>query len=440
MIHPFVLRIDSVDPARRVGYVRKVAPGRVEATGPISRVGDICCIENPPRQSDGDAAPTLAEVIAVHEEHIALVPLDSTATVAPEAEVIAMPSRSLAPVGDGFCGRAVDALGRPIDGGGEIFAEAFSPPEGNVLTPLERYDPNSLLETGIRALDGLLTLGRGQRIGILAAAGVGKTTLMRQLAVQVATDHCVLCLVGERGREVEAIWRELTGRPQARRYTCVAATSDLSAPLRVRAIYQALCLAEHWRSKGKHVLLIVDSVTRYAMALREIGLAAGAPPTLRAYTPNVFAALPRLVERCGAAKAGGSITAAITVLSETDDVDDPIVEIMKSLLDGHIVLARNLAEQGHFPAIDVLRSVSRQSGQLMAASHAAVAKRVLGLLATYEDARLMIEGGIYKQGANSRTDEAIRAREAIVGFLKQRHDELSPVADTVKRLGALQHA
>jgi flagellum-specific ATP synthase len=436
--HPLVLQLESVEPGRRVGYVRKVAPGRVEATGPLARVGDICRIEN--AKDEGDASPTLAEVIAVHEEHIALAPLDSTAVVAPEAEVIAMPAKTLAPVGDGFSGRAIDALGRPIDGQGEILAEAMAALEGRVLAPLERRDPNAQLETGIRALDGLLTLGRGQRIGILAAAGVGKTTLMRQLATQVPADHCILCLVGERGREVEAIWRDLAARPYPEKYTCVAATSDLSAPLRVRAVHQALCLAEHWRSKGKHVLLIVDSVTRYAMALREIGLAAGAPPTLRAYTPNVFAALPRLVERCGAAKSGGSITAVITVLSETDDVDDPIVEIMKSLLDGHIVLARNLAEQGHFPAIDVLRSVSRQSEQLMTPAHAGVAKRVLGLLATYEDARLMIEGGIYKQGGNPRTDEAIRARDAIVSFLKQRHDELSPVADTLKRLGALQHA
>ncbi|HEV7690394.1 MAG TPA: FliI/YscN family ATPase [Hyphomonadaceae bacterium] len=428
--HPLVLQIASLSPARRVGYVRKVSPGRIETSGPLASVGDICEIAS----ADAGGAAVLAEVAAVHEEHLVLVSLDPTAPIAPEAEVVVRPTRNLGPVGDAFAGRAVDAMGQPIDGGGAILSEAMAPLEGRVLAPLERLDPNRVLETGVRALDGLLTLGHGQRIGILAAAGVGKTTLMRQLATQATADRCILCLVGERGREVEGIWRDLASRADRNRFTCVAATSDLSAPLRVRSVHQALCLAEHWRAKGEHVLLIVDSVTRYAMALREIGLAAGAPPTLRAYTPNVFAALPRLVERCGGASDGGSITAVITVLSETDDVDDPIVEIMKSLLDGHIVLSRQLAEQGHFPAIDVLRSVSRQSGQLMNASHAPVAKRTLGLLAAYDDARLMIEGGIYKSGTNAHTDEAIRAREPIAAFLKQRHDERTPPAETFKRL------
>ena len=429
-VHPMVLQLSSLSPARRVGYVRKVSAGRIETSGPLASVGDICEIAS----ADFGDPPILAEVAAVHEEHLVLVSLNPTASVTPEAEVVLRPTRNLGPVGDAFAGRAVDALGQPIDDGGPILSEAMAPLEGHILAPLERLDANRMLETGLRALDGLLTLGHGQRIGILAAAGVGKTTLMRQLATQVTADRCILCLVGERGREVEGIWRDLASRTDRSRFTCVAATSDLSAPLRVRSVHQALCLAEHWRAKGEHVLFILDSVTRYAMALREIGLAAGAPPTLRAYTPNVFAALPRMVERCGGAKAGGSITAVITVLSETDDVDDPIVEIMKSLLDGHIVLSRQLAEQGHFPAIDVLRSVSRQSSQLMPANHAPAAKRALGLLAAYDEARLMIEGGIYKPGTSAQIDEAIRAREPISLFLKQRHDERTPPPETLRRL------
>ena len=428
-----ILELDTIQPARRVGYVRRISQGYVEATGPLVTVGEMCEIAC---RSDGESEPSsvLAEVVAVEDAHIVLMPLQAGISIYPDARVTARPTRSLAPVGDGFCGRAVNALGDPLDGGPAILAEARAALGGEVMAPLDRRDPTTILETGIRALDGPLAIGRGQRIGIFAASGVGKTTLMRQLASQVACDHCILCLVGERGREVEGVWAELGSLGP--RYTCVAATSDLSASLRVRAVHQALCLAEHWRARGRHVLLIVDSVTRYAMALREIGLAAGAPPTLRAYTPNVFAALPRLVERCGADKAGGSISAVITVLSETDDVDDPIVEVMKSLLDGHIVLSRQLAEQGHFPAIDLIRSVSRQSEKLMGATHAAAARRATSLLATYEDARMMIESGIYRSGTNPRIDEAIRGREALIGFLRQRSDERPPLSDTVRGLQA----
>jgi flagellum-specific ATP synthase len=283
----------------------------------------------------------------------------------------------------------------------------------------------------------LLTLGRGQRVGIFSASGVGKTTLMRQLATQIVCDQVILCLVGERGREVQDIWRDLAQRGDHVRFTCVAATSDVSAVLRARAVSQALCLAEYWRDQGKHVLLIVDSATRLAMALREIGLAAGAPPSLRAYTPNVFAALPRIVERCGAAKAGGAITTIMTVLSETDDVDDPIVEVMKSLLDGHIILSRELADQGRRPAIDVARSVSRQAPQLVDASLASAARRALSLLATYEEARLMIESGVYKSGANTRIDEAVRERDALIGFLTQRMNDRAPAPDSARQLQTL---
>ena len=432
--HPFAAQLDLVEPARRVGFVSKVSPSHIEATGPLATIGDICEINCRRARERGPAESALAEVAAVDETHIVLIPFDPATSIFPDAMVVARPSKSLASVGDAFAGRAIDALGEPIDGGPPILAEAAAPVEGRVMAPMERIEPNSVLETGIRTLDGLLTIGRGQRIGVFSASGVGKTTLIRQLATQVACDHCVLCLVGERGREVEGIWRALSAGASRTRYACVAATSDQSAVLRARAVRQALCLAEHWRARGEHVLFVVDSVTRFAMALREIGLAAGAPPTLRAYTPNVFAALPRIVERCGAAKSGGSITAIMTVLSETDDNDDPIAEVMKSLLDGHIVLSRTLAEQGRFPAIDVLRSVSRQCEQLMTGPHAAAARQVISLLATYQDARVMIESGIYKPGSNPRIDEAVRERDGILKFLLQGADERTPFAATVHML------
>ncbi len=425
-------QLRTVEPAVRYGFVRRVAPGRVEASGPMATVGDICDIDA--RSSRDENQTILAEVVAVHDDRIVLVPLDQTASVLPDARVTARVSKARAPVGDAFCGRLVDALGQAMDGGSPILPDTHFPISGRTIAPLDRREPNKILETGIRALDGLLTMGQGQRVGIFSASGVGKTTLMRQLAAQVDCDHCVICLVGERGREVQQIWQALSQTRANDRYTCVAATSDLSAPLRARAAYQALCIAEHWRDAGKHVVLLFDSVTRFAMALRELGLAAGAPPTLRAYTPNVFAALPRLTERCGAVVTGGAITAIMTVLSETDEVDDPIVEVMKSLLDGHVILSRPLAEQGQFPAIDVIRSISRQSDKLTSVAHGSAARRAIALTATFDDARVLIDSGLYKAGVNAKLDEAIRERAALQSFLKQRQDEHAPLAATLDRL------
>ncbi len=332
-------------------------------------------------------------------------------------------------------GRVIDGLGQAIDGHAPPVCDELLRLEGEVMSPLKRQEPNQILETGIRAMDGLLPIGEGQRIGVFAASGVGKTTFIRQLATQVVCDHCILCLVGERGREVEAVWRDVNRYPG--QFTCVAATSDQSAAIRVRAVYQALALAEHWRARKRRVLLVIDSITRFAMALREIGLASGAPPTLRAYTPNVFSALPRVVERCGAQKGGGSITAVITVLSETDDVDDPITEVMKSLLDGHIVLSRQLAEKGHFPAVDILRSVSRLSERLMSPQHATAAQAAIALLSLYEESRLMVETGLYRQGTNARLDEAIRDRERLHGFLRQHNNERARISETIASLRSL---
>lgn len=427
MSHPYADMLQTVRPDRRVGFVRKIAPGRIESSGPLATIGDVCNV------ACGDGA-ILAEVASVASDHIVLVPLDQSATVQPDARVTACPAQAAAPVGDAFAGRAVNAIGLPLDGKGDVRATCTAPLAGQVLEPMERQAPDAPLVTGIRAIDGLLTLGRGQRIGVFSASGVGKTTLITQLATQVECDHCVLCLVGERGREVESIWRLISGLSDSARFTCVAATSDLSAPLRARALNQALALSEHWRARGKHVLLIVDSVTRFAMALREIGLAAGSPPTLRAYTPNVFAELPRVVERCGAARSSGAITALFTVLSETDDVDDPIVEVMKALLDGHIVLSRQLAEQGQFPAIDVVRSVSRQSEQLMQPAQAAAARRAVMLLSAFEDARVMIESGIYKHGTNARLDEAVSLRDGLLEFLRQAVSERTSLSETLSWL------
>lgn len=428
-VHPFLQRLRDAELVRPVGFVRKVAHGYFHATGPACTVGDLCEIA-------GEGGVVLAEVAAVDDQGLILVPLEQNRQVRPGARVQAMTIGVVTPVGNGFAGRAIDALGRPFDGKGPVESDGEVPLAGSVPRPLDRTAPGRKVTTALRAIDGLLTLGEGQRVGIFAAAGVGKTSLLEQLAAQVECDRCVLCLVGERGREVEGIWRSLSARDDADRFTLVAATSDETAALRARAANVALCLAEYWRDRGEHVLLVVDSVTRLAMALREIGLAAGEPPTVRAYTPNVFAALPRLVERCGATRGGGAITAVMTVLSETDDVDDPIVEVMKSLLDGHIVLSRTLAERGHFPAIDVSRSISRQAVKLMDRAHAASAQTAVSQLGVYDEARVMIESGVYKGGANAEIDQAIATRSKLMAFLRQRADERSTLADTISGLRA----
>jgi flagellum-specific ATP synthase len=282
-----------------------------------------------------------------------------------------------------------------------------------------------------------LTLGEGQRVGIFAASGVGKTNLISQIARQATADVTVIALIGERGREVDALWHDGLSAEARARTSLIAATSDQPAALRARAAFQALAIADYWRAQGKHVLFLLDSATRLAMALREIGLAAGEPPTVRAYTPNVFATIPKLVERSGALRSGGAITAIMTVLSETDTGDDPISEMMKSLLDGHIMLSRTLAEQGVFPAIDICRSVSRQADGLVTPEASARARRVVEWLSQYESSRTLRESGLYSAGSDPGIDGAIERNPSIIGFLKQDRRERVPLAGTQSRLAEL---
>jgi flagellum-specific ATP synthase len=429
MSHRFAERLRLVDPVARTGRVTRILPTFIEADGPSLPLGALCTVEVGKAGGAGAAAPAIAAVARVDRETIALVPFEDRPQTFSGARVQAWAGDDKVAVGDAFLGRAVDALGRPIDGGPPISSAQRGRLRGAPVPALERATPPQRVETGIRAIDTLLTIGRGQRVGFFAASGVGKTSLMAQLASQVEADRCVVCLVGERGREVESLWREGLSDAGRAKTAMIAATSDQSAAMRVRACDYALALAEHWRAQGHHVVLLLDSATRLAMALREVGLAAGEPPTVRAYTPGVFAAIPHLVERCGALRAGGAITALITVLSETDDVDDPVSELMKSLLDGHIILSRELAERGHFPAIDVPKSVSRLARQLSTPAQQALAAKALGLLSTYDQSRILIESGIYAAGTNAEIDAAIATRPALLAFLRQGLDERIPQAD-----------
>ncbi len=433
--HVVLERLRDTDLVTRTGRVRQISPTWIEADGPSAPIGALCAIET--RTATGERAPPMtAEVVAIQAGAVVLAPLDAPAATFSGARVVAHAVPDRVGVGDGFLGRAIDAMGRPIDGEGAIRVDQRAPLSDGAIAPLLRATPRRVLETGVRAIDGLLTLGQGQRVGVFAASGVGKTRLVLDLAGQVEADRCVVCLVGERGREVETFWSHgLSARAKART-TLVAATADQTAAMRARAVNQALALATHWREQGHHVLFLLDSVTRLAMALREIGLAAGEPPTVRAYTPSVFAGIPKVVERCGALKSGGAITAIMTVLSETDDNDDPIAEMMKALLDGHIVLSRGLAEQGHFPAIDTPRSISRLADSLRTAAHQASAETAGQWLGAYEASRTLIEAGVYVAGSNPEIDRCLERRPALLRFLRQRSGERSDFSATREALAA----
>jgi flagellum-specific ATP synthase len=426
--HSALAQLKQIETVRYCGKLLRIMPTWLEASGPNSPIGSIC------RVLPLEGPAVLAEIIRIDSDSVALVPFSDVRNLSVGSRVEALPGATRLPVGMSFLGRAVDALGHPIDGGEPIWDHSWSPLNPDPPAPLERETPNEILETGIALIDGLLPLGRGQRIGIFAASGVGKTSLVSQLLRQVDADVCVCCLVGERGREVEAIWsRELGGKTRMRS-VLVAATSDQAAALRVRAVYQAIALARFYRDSGLHVFFVLDSVTRFAMALRELGLAAGEPPTVRAYTPSVFSTIPRIVEQGGALKSGGSISAVMTILAETDDVDDPLSELMKSLLDGHLILSRSMAERGQFPAIDPLKSVSRNATALMNSAHSPLSRRAHTLLARYESTRTLIDAGLYNSGTNSEIDAAIIAEPRLADFMRQRLDQSCTLQETLASL------
>lgn len=429
--HPALASIADAEFVRFEGAVIAVGQNSIEAAGPSCSVGEICSVEVE------RSSPMLAQVVSVKSDRIRLLPLGQLGTVRLGARITLQKNRSIMRVGDGFAGRAIDAFGEPIDGKGPI--AAIDEKDSAHVRPgkLDRTIVAKRIPTGIRAIDGLMPLAQGQRIGIFAASGVGKTTLIDQMSATIKADHCVMCLIGERGREVERFWRVRSQDENRDRFTLVAATSDESAIARVRALDQALAICEFWRAKGRHVALFVDSVTRLAMALREIGLAAGEPPSLRSYTPNVFAALPHYVERCGADRNSGAITAIFTVLAETDDVDDPIVEALKSLLDGHIVLSRRLADKGHYPPIDVGSSVSRIADQIMSGVVHKSAIAVKRSFAEFEEARTMIESGIYRAGSNPAIDQAIAKRAKILEFLQQEVHERAGLSEIDEAMAAI---
>ena len=402
----------------------------LKVRGVMARIGDLVEIV-----SDHGDTPLSAEVVGFEGECLLLTPLGELRGLGAGAEVILREMADRVPANESLLGRVLDASGAPIDGCGPIRLSPDRPLICDSPAPMERRAIERPLESGIRAIDGLLTLGEGQRMGIFAAAGGGKSTLLAMLARRAKADAIVIGMIGERGREVREFIEDALGEDGLARSVVVVATSDRPAMERVRAARAATAIAEGFRAQGMHVLLLMDSVTRYARALREIGLAAGEPPVRRGLPPSVFAELPRLFERAGT-DAQGAITALYTVLTEGEE-EDPVAEEVRSLLDGHIHLSRRLGARGHFPAIDIGNSQSRLFRQLAGSGQIAAAQAVRAMIAKLDDIELLIQMGEYQSGQDPLADAALSQRDAIEAFLRQRPDEAGETATTLARLRAI---
>lgn len=413
------------------GRVVQVVGTIIKAVVPGVRVGELCLLRDP-----WDGWEIQAEVVGFSNEAALLTPLGDIQGVSSSTEVIPTGTILMVPVGKCLLGRVLDGIGRPIDEGPPLDTDIFYPVYADPPPPLKRRIIDKPVALGLRVLDGLLTCGEGQRLGIFAAAGGGKSTLLSCLTKGADVDVTVLALIGERGREVREFIEHDLGPEGLRKAVLVVSTSDRSSMERMKASYVATAIAEYFRDQGQRVLLLMDSVTRFGRALREIGLAAGEPPTRRGFPPSVFSSLPKLMERAGNSDKG-SITALYTVLVEGDDMTEPIADETRSILDGHIVLSRKLASANHYPAIDVLASVSRVMNAVVSKEHKAAAGRIRALLAKYQEVELLVRIGEYKQGADPEADMAINKLEAINTFLRQETDERTDFATTVDRLQVL---
>ncbi|HEY8347884.1 MAG TPA: flagellar protein export ATPase FliI [Symbiobacteriaceae bacterium] len=421
--------VREVDPTPVVGRVIGVTGLIIEASGPRARVGELCWLK-------GEGVQVAAEVVGFREDRILLMPLGELEGLQPGWEVHRTGGPLKVPVGPELLGRVLDGLGRPIDGRGPLPRMEMRPVTGRPPAPLSRQRIRRALSMGVRAVDGLLTVGQGQRLGIFAGSGVGKSTLLGMMARSSSADCNVIALVGERGREVREFIEGDLGPRGLERSVVVVATSEQPALVRIRAAMTATTIAEAFRDAGQDVLLMMDSVTRLAHAQREVGLAVGEPPATRGYTPSVFTLLPKLLERSGTGPVG-SVTGIYTVLVDGDDMNEPIADAVRGILDGHVVLSRALAQAGHYPAVDVLASVSRVMPEVTTPEHQAWARKFRSLLAAYKEAEDLIQIGAYQSGTNPTVDEAIRKLPEMKRFLIQDVDEPSDLTEACSRLRAL---
>lgn len=430
LLAPFFRHLAECSTARWTGRVTKAVGNIVESEGPFCALGEQCEIV-------GAAGRSYAgEIVGFRGSTVLSMTLAKPDGIRYGDRVTTWGARPSLRVGKGLLGRVIDGAGNVLDGRGSYPAREHWPLDSPAPLPLERVSIREPLGCGIRAIDGFLTCGRGQRLGIFGGSGVGKSTLVGMMARNTSADLTVLALVGERGREVREFLEGTLGEEGLKRSVVVVSTSDQSPLLRIRAGLAATAVAEYFCAQGKHVLLVVDSLTRFAMAQREIGLAAGEPPTAKGYTPSVFSLLARLVERAGHFGAG-SITAFYSVLMEGDDQLDPLVDAVRALLDGHIVLDRRLSAQGHFPSISILDSLSRLMPAVCSREQVDKAQRLRSLLASYADAEDLIRVGAYQKGSDPELDQAIAALPAIKEFLQQRADENTALDETMTALQAL---
>ncbi len=426
-------RVEGAEPFIVQGRVQKAVGLLIEGSGTMTPVGAKALI----RSLDGERM-TQAEVVGFQDKRIFLMPLEGILGVGPGSLVRIESGETGVPVGRALLGRVLDGLGRPIDDKGPVQAETTVPLYLNPMNPLDRLPIRRPLDVGIRSLNGLLTCGEGQRLGIFAGSGVGKSTLLGMIARSTEADVNVIALIGERGREVQEFIQGTLGDEGMARSVVVAATSDQPPLLRKRGAFLAIAVAEYFRDLGMRVLFMMDSITRFAMAQREIGLALGEPPATKGYPPSTFALLPVFLERAGkGGQAGGSITGIYTILVEGDDLSDPLADSARSLLDGHVVLSRDLAAQGHYPAVDILDSVSRVMISIVPGEHLAAAQRLRALLAAYRRASDLISIGAYKEGSDPEVDRAVRLKPRIDAFLRQRIDEKVSLEDTWNSLRQL---
>jgi flagellum-specific ATP synthase len=423
--------IERFDPVIVSGKVTDVVGLVIVSMGPNASLGEICVVTD----REGNEV-CKAEVVGFKDGKVLSIALGEVQNISPSCEIKALGKNFQIGVGMELLGRVIDGLGNPIDGKGEIKCTAYLPIHSQPPNPLERERILEPLQTGVRSIDGLLTVGKGQRLGIFAGSGVGKSVTMGMIARYTSADVNVITLIGERGREVREFIEKDLGEDGLKKSVVIVATSDKSALIRMKGAFIGTTMAEYYRDRGMDVVLMMDSITRFAMAQREIGLTVGEPPTTKGYTPSVFAILPKLLERAGNTKSG-SITGFYTVLVDGDDMNEPIADAVRSILDGHVVLSRRLANKGQFPAVDPLQSISRVMPDIVSSDHKKRAVAFNEILATYKEAEDLINIGAYVKGSNPQIDHALTKINLLRNFLKQEITEKAVFEETVSRLNQI---
>ena len=429
--HDYMDTLNSLQPIQLAGKVVKVAGIIAEGHGPGLSVGSLCSIK------DSQGLDVQAEVMGFKDKRVIIMPFGEMRGIRPGSRIVDISKKPTVPVGKAYLGRVIDGLGRPIDGKGLIKGAKEYPVYGNTLNPLKRKIIRDAIDVGVRSINSLITMGKGQRIAIMSGSGVGKSVLMGMIAKNTDADVTVIGLIGERGREVREFVERSLGDDGLKKSIVIAATSDSPALVRIRGAYLATTIAEYFRDQGLDVILIMDSVTRFAMSLREVGLASGEPPSAKGYTPSVFAQIPKLLERAGTIEGKGSITGIYNVLVEGDDMNEPIADSVRSIVDGHIVLSRALAHKGHYPAVDVLESISRVMKDIITPEHRDTAKRLIKTIATYREAEDLINIGAYVDGSDTEIDFAKKMNGKINSFLEQGIDQKITFAESLYQLNNL---